>query len=91
MPLEENGERFDIRKYKHLSEPDLVKEGKLPDVKGLYKWDTESKRIDAILISHSHQDHYGYLSYVNPAIPIYASEGCKELMARCVLFRAEQI
>ncbi len=45
----------------------------IPDIKGLYK--DEPKGIDAILISHSHLDHYGFLQYVNPEIPIYLSQG----------------
>ena len=39
-----------------------------------------SPLINAILLSHSHQDHYGLLSFVNPDIPVYMSKGCKELI-----------
>ncbi|MDD5269928.1 MAG: MBL fold metallo-hydrolase [Candidatus Omnitrophica bacterium] len=35
---------------------------------------------DAILISHSHMDHYGLLSYSHPDIPVYMSQGAKELI-----------
>lgn len=52
--------------------------GVLPDIKGLYRGD--SKRINAIFISHSHLDHYGLLQYVHPEIPIYMSEGAEELI-----------
>lgn len=51
-----------------------------PDVKGLYKWDKDSEQVDAVLISHSHLDHHGFLPFVNPNIPVYASRGCKELL-----------
>ena len=35
---------------------------------------------DAILISHSHMDHYGLLSFSHPDIPVYMSQGAKELI-----------
>ncbi|MFH1231393.1 MAG: MBL fold metallo-hydrolase [Planctomycetota bacterium] len=50
----------------------------LPDIKGLYKG--EPMAIDAILISHSHLDHYGFLKYIHPDIPIYLSEGAQRLI-----------
>jgi len=50
----------------------------LPDIQGLYKG--EPRSIDAILISHSHLDHYGFLKYVHPDIPIYLSEGAQRLI-----------
>ena len=50
----------------------------LPDIKGLYK--DKEKAIDAILLSHSHFDHYGLLSYAHPDIPVYMSRGAKELI-----------
>lgn len=80
MPLVDGSERFDLKKYKHLSGPEMVKAGKLPDVKGLYSWDKESASVDAILISHSHLDHYGYLPFVRKDIPVYMSKGCREVM-----------
>ena len=35
---------------------------------------------DAVLISHSHMDHYGLLGHINPDIPVYMSQGAKELI-----------
>ena len=86
IPLEEKGKKFDFKKYKGLPGPRLVIKKILPCVKGLYKWDESSKSVNAILISHSHLDHYGFLPYVNPDIPVYASEGCKELLKIAHLF-----
>jgi len=80
IPLERDGESFDFKKYKHMTGPELVEKKKMPDVKGLYEWDKDSKPVDAILISHAHLDHYGYMPFVNPDIPIFMSTGCKELM-----------
>jgi len=79
LPLvDENREQFDSRKIKNKSKEELIKSGVLPDIKGLYK--DEQCAFDAILLSHPHQDHYGLLSFVNPQIPVYLSQGCKELI-----------
>jgi len=64
---------FDANQLKGKSIGELKAQGILPDVKGLYR--DEKKGIDGILISHSHLDHYGFLQYVNPEIPIYLSQG----------------
>lgn len=50
----------------------------LPDVRGLYR--NEEKAVDAILISHSHLDHYGFLKFANPEIPVYMSEEARQLI-----------
>jgi ribonuclease J len=85
LPLvDENRERFDSEVIRNTSEEDLIKNGVLPDIKGLYK--DEQPAFDAILLSHSHQDHYGLLSFVNPQIPIYLSEGSKELLEISLFF-----
>jgi len=52
---------------------ELKKQGVLLDLHGLYKDDHRS--FDAVLLSHSHPDHYGLLPYLNPQIPVYASSG----------------
>lgn len=74
----ENMEQFDSKDIKNKSKKELIKSGVLPDIRGLYK--DEEPSVDAILLSHPHQDHYGLLSFINPKIPIYLSEGCKELI-----------
>lgn len=79
LPLvDENRDRFDSDKIKSLSREELIESGVLFNIKGLYKG--EEPAFDSILLSHSHQDHYGLLSFVNPQIPICLSEGCKELI-----------
>ena len=37
-------------------------------------------QIDAILISHPHQDHFGLLSLLPVDVPIYMSKGCETLI-----------
>ncbi len=79
LPLvDENREPFDSNRIKNESKEVLIKTGVLHSIKGLDKDDQPG--INAILLSHPHQDHYGLLSYINPTIPIYLSEGCKKLI-----------
>ncbi|MFZ3135995.1 MAG: MBL fold metallo-hydrolase [Thermodesulfovibrionales bacterium] len=79
LPLvDENREQLDSRKIIKQSKEALLKKGFLPRIKGLY--DNEPPQIDAVLLSHPHQDHYGLLSYINPNIPVYMSRGCKALI-----------
>ncbi len=79
LPLvDENREQIDSKKIIIQSKEDLIKKGFLPRIKGLY--DNEHPQIDAVLLSHPHQDHYGLLSYINPKIPVYMSRGCNALI-----------
>ena len=79
MPLvNDKKEPFDFKILEGKSLAKLKKLKILPDISGLYK--NEEKEIDAILISHSHLDHYGFLKYVHPDIPIYMSRGAKKLI-----------
>ncbi|MCF7917218.1 MAG: MBL fold metallo-hydrolase [Candidatus Omnitrophica bacterium] len=90
MPLvNDKKEPFDSRLLKDKSLDDLKKLKLLPSVSGLYT--DESRAIDAVLISHSHLDHYGFLKYINPNIPIYMSEGAKQLIKISDIFTPNKI
>ncbi|OGX26173.1 MAG: hypothetical protein A2Y03_06520 [Omnitrophica WOR_2 bacterium GWF2_38_59] len=85
MPLVDvNQEPFDSKSILGKTIEELKKLKILPDIKGLYK--DEEKNIDAVLISHAHLDHYGLLKYVNPNIPIYMSEGAKQMIEASDVF-----
>ena len=49
-------------KVKDFPTEKLLKLGVLPNVDGLYTWDTPL--FDAVIISHAHIDHYGLLKYI---------------------------
>ena len=87
IPLTDvSGKRYDFGQFKGLSGPELVEKDVLPSVKGLYSWDKHSRPVDAVFISHSHKDHYGFLPYVSKSIPVYMSEGCKKLLGVAYYF-----
>jgi len=69
---------FDANLLKGKTVQELKDQGVLPDIKGLYK--NEKADLNGILISHSHLDHYGFLQYVNPEVPIYLSQGAEQLI-----------
>jgi len=88
LPLvDEDGQSFKLGNYLDLSKAELVDKKLAKDIPGLYKEDLKSKPPDAILISHSHPDHYGLMPFVKSQIPLYLSEGCLELIKATYYFR----
>src|SRR3989338_10665468 len=55
----------------------------IPKIPRLYRQDSlkltnlkyEKPDVDAIIISHSHSDHVGHLSFVDESIPVYMGHG----------------
>ena len=91
MPLvSPGGGRFDIKAFDNLTGSQLVQEKILPDIKGIYPWDTNGSPIDGLLISHAHMDHYGLYSYVRDDIHYYLGEGTKKLIDISSLFLPKQ-
>ena len=92
IPLVKDGKkdvRFDEKVLEGKTVNELKKIGILPDIEGLYKG--KKKGIDGIFISHSHLDHYGFLSYINPDIPVYMSEGTKGIIEISNIFLKKKI
>ena len=54
---------------------ELIAEGVLPDVSGLYTDDPAAPAIAAIVLTHAHLDHYGLAHHAHPGIPAYGSTG----------------
>lgn len=77
QPIEDN-----VAKYSYDK---LLELGVLPDIKGLYEWD--SPAFDAVIISHAHIDHYGLLKYIDPTIPVYLSPGTRKIIEISQLFK----
>ena len=90
MPLvNAKNEKFDSKILIGKSIEELKELNILPNIKGLYN--NEEKSIDAILISHSHMDHYGFLNYVHKGIPIYMSKGADELIKISSIFTPNKL
>ncbi len=90
MPLvNAKKEKFDSKILIGKSIEELKELNILPNIKGLYN--NEEKAIDAILISHSHMDHYGLLNYVHKDIPIYMSKGANELIEISNIFTPNKL
>ncbi len=79
-----NRQRFDSKVLAAATIDELKLQKILPNIEGLYLG--QERNIDAIFISHSHMDHYGFLRYVHPDIPVYMSEGANILIEVSSLF-----
>ena len=61
MPLfKSNGEPHDTGSLKKKSKQQLLETGILPKIPGLF---IDGQKLDAILLSHAHEDHTGLLRY----------------------------
>jgi len=90
MPLvEKDGKEFDFSKYKNFNISELIKEGVLPDVKGLY--DDSDRLIDGVVISHAHLDHYGLINYINKKIEFHLGEATHKIIELNNLFTSQEI
>lgn len=87
IPLvDKEGKKFNIKNYKSLQVNQLVERGVLPNIKGLYNWETEYKRVDGILLSHSHIDHYGLFNYLRDDVVYYLGQSTRNLIDLTSIF-----
>lgn len=85
MPLvKPGGGEFNMSEHAGADGPELVARGVLPNVDGLYRW--QQPGVTGVLVSHGHQDHYGFLDYVHPDIPVYLSAGTMALIEITAMF-----
>jgi len=80
---------FEWRHYKDLSQEQLLEQRILPAVEGLYS--NQKPSISAVILSHAHQDHYGFIRFLHPDIPIYMSIGTKSLVEVSNLFLGTEV
>jgi ribonuclease J len=82
MPLvDANGESFDAKSIDNKTVPQLIEEGTIPRVPGLFDDSSDqSSSPNAILLSHAHCDHTGLLRFTRKDIPVYLSPGTSDMM-----------
>lgn len=90
MPLvDEHGDDFNFCPYKELTQQELIREGILHNIEGLYP--DSDNLIDGIVISHAHQDHVGLLGYAHPNIKCYLGEATHEIIKLSNIFNRKDI
>ncbi len=65
---------------------ELLDEGVLCDIPGLYASDPAAPGYAAIIVTHSHLDHYGLAHHAHSAIPVYASRGTLAIFEVSTIF-----
>lgn len=89
MPLiDKKGNDFDFNKYRLLQVSELVKEGILPDIDGLYGGNDHM--IDAVIISHAHQDHYGFTHFIDKNVKLYLGEATHKIITLNTFFTPQE-
>jgi ribonuclease J len=71
-------------------ERDLLEFGILPKIKGIYEFEESKPSIDAVILSHAHGDHWGYISFLKRTIPIYCGETCAQILEGVSATRARR-
>ncbi|HOG23734.1 MAG TPA: MBL fold metallo-hydrolase [Candidatus Omnitrophota bacterium] len=93
MPLSDPRDK--TKKLKNFSltgktVPELIGMGILPKVSGLYWGVGDEKPVNAIFLSHPHQDHYGLFPYVRKDIPVYLGEDTDKILRASEVFLGDR-
>ena len=90
MPLiDRDGTEFDFKKYRSADTGELIRLGVLPDIKGLYEG--SDPPIDAVIISHPHQDHYGLINFISKDVIFYMGEATHKIIEINNIFTRQNI
>ena len=68
--------QFNSREIQNTSTFELVKNGVLPDIQGLY----EKTSNIVLILSHAHQDHYGLINYLPKDCNVYLGKATQKLI-----------
>ncbi len=88
MPLmDSNGQPFDASVLRRKRARQLLDEGILPGVRGLFRDPADrTPSPQAILLSHSHADHVGLIPYTRPSIGVHLSKGTSKMLLAGSMF-----
>jgi len=70
--------------------PDLLRDGILPKVSGLFWGLGDEKPVDAVFLSHPHQDHYGLFPYIRKDIPVYLGNDTDLMLKASEIFLGDR-
>jgi len=93
MPLvdpRDKKKKFESFSIQRKTVQQLLKDGILPPVKGLFEGIDDGHPVDAFLLSHPHQDHYGLCKFIRKDIPIYLSEDAGRILGAADVFLPTQ-
>jgi ribonuclease J len=82
MPLSEMMDNRASRRGKP-DRDDLIRRGVILPIPGLF---SPGPKIDGILLSHAHGDHFGLIEQTLPEIPVYLSRGASKMLMSGSLF-----
>lgn len=90
MPLlEKDGKDFNFKRYKELTSKELVENGVLPNIQGLYEH--SDCMIDGVIISHAHLDHYGLINFIQEDVQYYLGKATHEIIELSNIFTPQDI
>jgi len=61
-------------------EEGLIDLGMIPPLRGVYRFDREEAAVDAVIVSHVHMDHAGYVPIVKDEISVFCGETAATMM-----------
>jgi ribonuclease J len=85
MPLSEMMDDSASRRRKPDRE-DLIHRGVIKHIPGLFG---VGPKIDGILLSHAHSDHFGLIEFTRSEIPVYLSRGASKMLMSGSLFAGQ--
>src|SRR4051812_46875718 len=78
LPLvDANREPFDSLKALRSTRDELIADGTIPPVPGLFTTGVEPPA--AVLLTHAHLDHSGLIHHARPEVPVYATRGTSKM------------
>jgi ribonuclease J len=85
MPLSEMMDNRASRRGKP-DRDDLIQRGVILPIPGLF---SPGPKIDGILLSHAHGDHFGLIEQTLPEIPVYLSRGASKMLMAGFLYAGQ--
>jgi len=76
--------KFDSSILANMSREDLIAQGILPDIPGLYG--VKSDKEFALVLSHAHQDHYGLTNFIGSNCKVYLGGATHKLIELTNIF-----